>query len=91
MKLVQPTIFVAERARDLVWEKGIILKGADGIHVASALEIGCTELLTNDRFKEKNIENIPRIERLGIRVIHPSQTNLLPSDYRQQKLGNEKS
>jgi hypothetical protein len=46
--LVEPDLFVAERARDLFWQDGILLSGADSLHVASALLDGCKEFLTLD-------------------------------------------
>jgi predicted nucleic acid-binding protein len=87
-KLVQDTIFVAERARDLRWKDNIRLAGMDAIHVASALEARCTELLTfdTDMSKPKVAAKIAFLSNLGISVISPSQTQLLPISYRQTSL-----
>ncbi len=46
--LVQSSVFVAEYARDLRWKHEIFLKPIDSLHVASALDAGCTEFLTWD-------------------------------------------
>jgi predicted nucleic acid-binding protein len=48
VRLVQPTPFIATDARDLRWKYVISLKGADSIHVASAIDRKCEELLTSD-------------------------------------------
>jgi predicted nucleic acid-binding protein len=78
-KLVQDSIFVAEQARDLRWDHGINLKGADAIHVASAVEAQCTEFLTWDTDITK--PKVQLLSKLGIAVITPSQTKLLPPIY----------
>jgi predicted nucleic acid-binding protein len=83
--LIQPEIFVAERARDLRWNDGINLRGADALHVASALEVNCAEFLTND-FEDSDREAKSKIETLGLRVIRPHETSMLPAKYRQEKL-----
>jgi hypothetical protein len=48
VSLIQDTIFVADRARNLLWKDNIRLKGADSTHLTSALEMGCVEFLTTD-------------------------------------------
>ena len=82
-RLVQDSIFVAEHARDLRWKHNLHLKGADAIHVASAIEAECTEFLTwdGDMGKSKVSEKRLHLETLGIRVITPRDTNLLPQIY----------
>src|SRR6185437_3095393 len=78
--LVQPTPFIGEDARNLRWKNGIKLGGADGLHVASGLAKGCKEFLTTDR---RILCNATQIALLGMRVCAPSQTLLLPPEYRQ--------
>jgi predicted nucleic acid-binding protein len=79
LQLISDSIFIAERARDLRWDHDITLRGADSIHVASALEIGCKEFVTNDgRGPHKNAT---KIAKLGIKVIRSSQSSLLPATY----------
>lgn len=84
-KLVQDSIFVAEQARDLRWKHNVTLSGMDAIHVASAIEAKCSEFLTWDR---KITSYAPFLATQGIRVITPSQTNLLPALYMDTKPGS---
>jgi predicted nucleic acid-binding protein len=87
-KLVQDSIFVAERARDLRWKDNIRLRGMDAIHVASALIATCGEFLTwdNDMGKSKIAQKAAALKALGIQVAIPSDTKLLPSFYLSQKM-----
>ena len=82
-KLVQDTIFVAERARDLRWKDNIRLSGMDAIHVASALEMNCTDFLTWDSGIRKNklSEKFEALVALGLNVIQPGEIKSLPSFY----------
>jgi predicted nucleic acid-binding protein len=83
--LAEVTQTIAESARDLEWEKNIPLKGADSVHVATAIRTGCKEFFTTDgRGPLKNAERIERV--FGLKVIPASKTQLLPSDYRQATL-----
>jgi predicted nucleic acid-binding protein len=87
--LIEPDIFVAERARDLLWNDGVYLKGADCFHVATALLDGCSELLTLDgRIKKQSKFStaIPELKKIGLAVLRPSQTNGLPNEYRTDDL-----
>jgi len=85
--LVQMTPFTATEARDLRWRHGINLKGADGIHAASALSMGCDEFVTTDgRFDRLHIHRAA-FEALGIRIVRAQDTNCLPAKYRQMGLG----
>ena len=86
--LVEPDLFVAERARDLHWQDGILLSGADSLHVASALLDGCKEFVTLDGkiTKKKFAAAVPQIQKLGLLVVRPSQTQNLPNEYRTDDL-----
>lgn len=86
--LVEPDLFIAERARDLHWRDGILLSGADSLHVASALLDGCTEFVTLDGKinKQKFATAIPAIQKIGLSVVRPSQTSNLPNEYRTNDL-----
>jgi predicted nucleic acid-binding protein len=87
VQLAQMTQAIAERARDLHWEHNINLGGADAIHVATALTVGCKEFLTFDRKKARSpLAFAAELAKLGLRVIPPSDTALLPADYLQGKL-----
>jgi predicted nucleic acid-binding protein len=90
VRLVQVTPFIAEDARDLRWKHGINLKGADGIHIASALDRKCEEFLSTDgRFKRVN-EHSTRLARMGLKIKQGKDTECLPEKYRQLDLEDEK-
>ncbi len=80
---IEPSIFVIRRAVDLSWVDKINLSPFDGIHIASALEVGCKEFLTGD-MKLIN-RGKKRLAGLGLNLLLPSQTELLPAEYRQIK------
>jgi hypothetical protein len=82
------TQIIAERARDLEWEDEINLGGADAVHVATALKTGCKEFFTSDG--RGPLKNASKILALGLKVIRPADTLLLPSDYKQGKLNHDK-
>lgn len=87
--LVEPDLFVAERARDLLWNDRVLLSGADSLHVASALIDGCLEFLTVDgkiRNQKKFAAAIPQLKQIGLAVIRPSETNHLGNEYRTDDL-----
>jgi hypothetical protein len=89
VNLIEPDLFVAERARDLLWNDGILLSGADSLHVGSALLGGCSEFLTLDgkiRNHRKFAAAIPLLTKVGLSVIRPSQTSSLPGEYRTDDL-----
>ncbi|MBB5060231.1 putative nucleic acid-binding protein [Granulicella aggregans] len=85
-RLVQDSIFVAEQARDLRWTHNLQLKGADAIHVASAIEAECTELISwdGDLNNERSIKKAAILTSLGLQVILPSQSKLLPIYYQSE-------
>jgi len=86
LRLVQMTPFIAEKARDLRWDSGINLKGADSIHAASALEMKCEEFLsTNGRFQRINAHN-KALVKLGMTIRHGRNTQCLPPKYLQLEL-----
>lgn len=85
--LIQMTPFVATAARDLRWKSGINLKGADGIHAASAISAECCEFLTGDgRFNRLHVHR-ETFQDLGLRITSPSNAQSLPAKYRQMGLG----
>lgn len=82
--LVQPTPFLAADARDLRWRHGIEgVRGADYIHLQSALSTRCREFLTTDT---KITGNAVQLQKLGLHVTIPMKTVLLPDKYRQGSL-----
>jgi predicted nucleic acid-binding protein len=88
IKLVQDSVFVAEAGRDLLWKHDLRLSGMDAIHVASAIDARCTEFLTWDKHMNdpNDAQRVATFQKIGIRAILPSQSEILPSQYRQAKL-----
>lgn len=74
VRLVTDTVFIAERARDLKWVYNVHLRGADATHVASALESGCKEFITDDN---KILKYAPELAKLGLKAIRADETRLL--------------
>jgi hypothetical protein len=86
--LVEMTPFIATDARDLRWKHNINLKGADGVHAASALSRQCAEAVTtNGRFGRLHVHQ-DAFAALGLRIIHARDSQLLPNKYRQLGLGD---
>lgn len=86
VRLVQATPFIAQDARDLRWNSGINLKGADAIHVASALEMKCEELLSCDAALERKSRFSSELSRRGLYIKTAANTACLPAKYRQLDL-----
>ncbi|WAX94419.1 PIN domain-containing protein [Aminobacter sp. NyZ550] len=89
VRLVEVTPFIAQDARDLRWVRNVALRGADSIHVASALDRRCGEFLsTNGRFARVD-KYSGVLSNLGLNVRRARNTILLPSKYRQLRLGDQ--
>jgi hypothetical protein len=75
--------FVAEKSRDLRWVHGIPCgRGADSIHVATALELECVEFLTTNKKKGPLQGKTPeQLAKFGLGVILPHQTAVLSPQY----------
>ena len=87
--LVQSTPFVCIDARNLRWVDGINLRGPDSIHLASAIDRECSEILTMDgRFGRIDTYRT-LISAKGLSVAKPSDTKSLPSKYLQGDLLND--
>jgi predicted nucleic acid-binding protein len=80
--LVQPTPFIMTDARDLRWGKALALRGADAVHVASALDRKCEEFITTDKMAAKLNANAA-IKTAGLKAITGRDTRCLPDKYRQ--------
>ena len=78
--VIYPTTSIMEKVRDLWWRHEIFLKPMDAIHVATAMDRRCKEILTRDGDIYKNRE---RLAQLRLTVIYPSNTALLPAAYAQ--------
>jgi len=83
MELVPITQGIAIRARNLRWVSNINLRGADTIHVASAMQMNCDEIWTRDG---RIWSNRVKLKELGIVVVKPQETLMLPSEYRTKEL-----
>lgn len=86
--LVESDIFVMERSRNLLWNDGIKLSGADSIHVGTALLSECSEFLTlDDKLNRAKIAAaVPLLDKLGLKLLRPQKTTLLPNEYRTDDL-----
>jgi predicted nucleic acid-binding protein len=78
---LSPTVVI--KARDLVWKEGLRERAADRIHVATAIDLGCTEILSVDdrlakRFKRTQISNC------ALRTA--KETRSLPDEFKQATL-----
>lgn len=89
VRLVETTPFIGEDARDLRWLHGISLKGADSLHVATALDRKCEELLTTNGRLQRLAAHSAKLEALGLRVYAGRLTRCLPEKYRQLRLGDD--
>ena len=81
--LIQDSVLVAERARNLRWAHGLNFSGADAVHIASALELKCDEFLTWD---ERLHSKANALDTLALPVRFPRNTSCLPDGYRQQQI-----
>lgn len=80
-------VFVAERARDLRWQGIRCGGGADGLHVATAIDLACEEFITTNRRRGPLQGETPaKLAKLGLRVVLPHQTAVLPVQYQPKKL-----
>ncbi len=95
VELIEADIFVAEDARRLCWDHGLRLRGADGIHLASAIGTSCLEFLTTDRRIADQATRfgnaVSKLREIGINVIRASQTQCLPNEYRTDDLFEKES
>jgi predicted nucleic acid-binding protein len=90
VRLVQLTPFIAVDARDLRWNHGMAIRGADAIHVASALAMKCEEFLSsNGRLARLGLAGTT-LAKLGLHVRSGKDTQCLPEKYRQLKLDDER-
>jgi hypothetical protein len=82
IRSVASTMSIMRKARDLRWVHEIGMKGADSIHVSSALSVGCDEIWTGDR----GIKNKSTLLTLGLLALKPNDSKLLPPDYASPSL-----
>ena len=86
VRLVQLTPFIATDARNLRWIHGMPIRGADSIHVASALAMKCEEFLSsNGRLARLGLLGTT-LARLGLQIRNGRDTQCLPEKYKQLAL-----
>jgi predicted nucleic acid-binding protein len=77
---------VCVEARDLFWKHGILLSGADAIHLASAIVMNCKEFITTDNhFKTSKFKRAikPIQKTKGLKISKAKDTTMLPTKYMQ--------
>jgi predicted nucleic acid-binding protein len=75
---------ITKKARDLAWDDGLIsIKGADRIHLASAIDAEAKEFLSWDNRLGKRMA---KIDLKGMKLIAPSSSIFLPVEYRTDDL-----
>lgn len=89
VRLVQMTPFIAVDARGLRWNHGITIRGADSIHVASALAMKCEEFLSCNGRLARVLKHDAALAKLGLNVRNGRDTQCLPDKYRQLPSGGE--
>lgn len=90
--LSPPTPRTGQIAQDLRWKHGARLSGADGLHLATAIERGASEFITSDEKlkSQKNIDAVAKLPAGSPKLITAPQTLVLPAQYRQDELGGTK-
>ncbi len=68
-----------------------VVTPGDSIHVASALEMGCEEILSSDEKLGRLLKNKGALLKLGLQVRSGRQTRCLPLKYRQLELDDGKN
>ncbi len=82
VRLAFPSLAVMERARDLRWKHKITLKPMDSLHVATALQMQCAEIITHD--KGIHVDSVRlKLQEMGLVVSHPRNTTVLPHSFMQ--------
>ena len=83
VKLQAVDVFIAEKARSLRWDHKLSCGGgADMIHLATALELGCEEFITTNKKRGPlNANCTAALAKMGLRVITAPQTSLLPPQF----------
>ena len=76
---VAPSPMIVTLARDLAVDEGLWERVADRIHVATALNVGCTEFLSVD---DRLAKRIGQSQVHTCRIISPSATSALPMEYK---------
>jgi hypothetical protein len=87
LQLAQITPKTVRECQNLRWEKKIVLKGADGVHIATALEGGAVEFIsTDERLSKPKMQAAARALGSAVKFIRASETAYLPDQYRQGQM-----
>ena len=89
--LVQTTPFICEDARNLRWIDQVALRGADSLHLASAINRNCSEFVTMDSRFERIQEWNSKLSAKGIVASLPSTTKSLPDKYLQSDIFDDET
>jgi predicted nucleic acid-binding protein len=81
--LVQNTQTIQEKAEQLQWDNGLNLRAMDAIHIASAIQMKCTEFITTD---EDLLKQADKFKNHGLRIITASHTKALSTEYLQSEM-----
>lgn len=86
--LLGPTPKTGTISQDLRWKHGIILKGADAMHLSAAIENKCVEFFTTDERLQspKLADAAPKLRGIGLSLIPARKTLQLPPDYKQEDM-----
>lgn len=89
VNLAPQTPKTARIVQDLRWTHKIVLRGADALHLATAIEREAVEFLTtDDKLKSAKMSAaLPQIIAAGVRMIRAADTIRLPDYMRQGDLG----
>jgi predicted nucleic acid-binding protein len=79
---VQATPNIVKRSRDLRWTHDTNFKPMDALHIATALQLGCTHFITTDA--KLDAPSIAKVTSFGLAFCTAdSLKQLLPSKYQQ--------
>lgn len=83
--LAPATPRTAKMVQDLRWVHEVVVKGADGLHIATAMERRVTEFISTDEClsKPKMRDAASKLAPRELRLIRGSQTRSIP-DHRRQ-------
>lgn len=71
---------IVMKARDLAWNDGLTsVRGADRLHLASAISVGTKEFISWDNRLGKKLD---KKSLHGLRLIDPISTTLLPDEFK---------
>jgi predicted nucleic acid-binding protein len=88
-RLVTPTPQTSITVQEFRWKHGLVIGGADAIHLASALETNCQEFIsTDERLKKPKIQAAKEAIN-SLRLIRGAQTQVLPASYLQGNMLDE--